>query len=163
MASGKEERSKSDMYIPYNENTKLYCYDVNSLYPYIMINMEMPTGIPISFEGNIRKYEPEAFGFFYCKINSPDNLEHPILQRRVKTEGGSSIRTIAGLGSWEGWVFSKKMDYCLTKGYTFEILRGYQFKSKIIFNDIINNLYELRISYDKSHPAGGVARRQLII
>ena len=86
------------MFIPTNNNDELiYCYDVNSLYPYIMNSMEMPTGTPIYFEGNIRKYEPNAFGFFYCKITTPTYLEHPILQRRVKTKDG--IRTIAGLGT----------------------------------------------------------------
>ena len=31
----------------------LYYYDVNSLYPFIMSNLTMPSGKPIAFEGNI--------------------------------------------------------------------------------------------------------------
>jgi hypothetical protein len=69
-----------------------------------MANIEMPIGIPTAFDGDIRKVEPGAFGFFLCKITSPDNLLHPILQRRIKTVDG--IRTIAGLGSREGWISS---------------------------------------------------------
>jgi hypothetical protein len=92
-----------DVYIPHNVNgpvlTKdtrgkykvLFHYDVNSLYPYVMANKNMPIGKPIVFEGDIRKVESEAYGFFYCKITSPNNLEHPILQRRIKTSQG--IRT----------------------------------------------------------------------
>ena len=57
----------------------------------------MPVGKPIAFEGDIRKYEPNAFGFFYCKMTSPDYLENLILLRRIRTSEG--IRTIAGLGS----------------------------------------------------------------
>jgi len=33
------------MYIPFNEsNEKNYCYDINSLYPFIMQDKLMPTG-----------------------------------------------------------------------------------------------------------------------
>lgn len=87
-----------DVYIPHNKNggtpETLYDYDVNSLYPNVMLNNPMPTGKPVAFLGDIRKYNPNAFGFFYCNITSPDYLEHPILQRRIKI--GSNVRTIAG-------------------------------------------------------------------
>jgi DNA polymerase type B, organellar and viral len=86
-----------DMYIPKPpRGTKIYCYDVNSLYPYVMSKFDMPVGKPIYFEGNIRDIESDAFGFFYCKIIAPNNLKHPIIQTHVKTSGG--IRTIAPLG-----------------------------------------------------------------
>jgi hypothetical protein len=32
-----------------------------------MANSNIPVGKPIVFEGDIRKVDPEAFGFFYCK------------------------------------------------------------------------------------------------
>ena len=76
----------------------LYYYDVNSLYPYIMATLAVPVGKPIAFEGDIRKVDPSAQGFFYCEIKTPDNDFYPILQRKIKTLQG--IRTIAGLGTW---------------------------------------------------------------
>ena len=102
-----------DVYIPHNRISsfldniktlfiKLYLYDVNSLYPFIMAKTMMPVGKPIAFEGDIRKVNPVAYGFFYCKITSPQYLEHPILQKRIKTSEG--VRTIAGLGNWTGWI-----------------------------------------------------------
>ena len=69
----------------YAPREKLYYYDVNSLYPHVMATLEMPVGKPIAFEGDIHKIDLDAYGFFYCKITSPDYLEHPILQRRIKT------------------------------------------------------------------------------
>ena len=85
-----------DVYIPHNRVTPffsnikplhkgLFSYDVNSLYPTVMAYNEIPVGKPIAFEGNIRQVEPNAYGFFYCKITSPAYLEHPILQRKIKT------------------------------------------------------------------------------
>ena len=156
-----------DVYIPHNRITafignieskfkQLFYYDVNSLYPTIMAKHLMPIGRPISFEGDIRKIEPDAYGFFYCKITSPDNLEHPILQRRIKTSEG--IRTIAGLGSWEGYIFSGEMDNAVKFGYQFEILKGYEFKKGNIFSDYVNKMYELRLQYVKGHPMNLIAK-----
>ena len=101
--------------------------------------------------------DPNAYGFFYCKISSPEYLEHPILQRRIKTSNG--IRTVAGLGNWEGWVFSGEMDNSMKYGYQFEILKGYQFESRNdIFTDYVETLFNLRINYPRSHPMNFVAK-----
>jgi len=135
---------------------KLWSYDVNALYPAIMAKTPMPIGLPIAFDGDIRAMEPEAFGFFYCKITSPEYLEHPILQRRIKTVDG--LRTIAGLGTWEGWIYSTEMDNAMRYGYTFEILKGYQFEKGYIFKEYIETMYNLRLEYDKSHPMNLIAK-----
>jgi hypothetical protein len=43
------------MYIPENlEGKKVFCYDVNALYPSVMKDWAMPIGKPTLFEGNIR-------------------------------------------------------------------------------------------------------------
>ena len=137
-----------DVYIPKNKDNKtLYLYDVNSLYPSVMLNNPMPTGQPVAFLGDIRQVDPNAFGFFYCKITSPDYLDHPILQRRIRTSEG--IRTIAGLGSWTGWIFSEEMNNAMKYGYHFEILHGYEFEKGYIFKDYITKMYDLRLQYEK--------------
>jgi hypothetical protein len=156
-----------DVYIPHNRLEsffskikamfiKLYYYDVNSLYPYVMADYDMPIGKPIVFQGDIRKIEADAFGFFYCKITSPSNLLHPILQRRIKTKDG--IRTIAGLGAWEGMISSTEMDNAVKYGYQFEILRGYQFERGYIFKDYIERMYNLSLEFEKGHPMNLVAK-----
>src|ERR1700712_139109 len=150
-----------DVYKPHNRITpwlinsnikyqKLYCYDVNALYPTVMANMPMPIGLPQIFEGNISKYDPNPFGFFYCEITSPPYLEHPLLQRRIKTNDG--VRTIAGLGSWIGWVFSEEMYNAMKFGYKFNIIKGYLFKKGNLFTDYVNKMYDLRLLYPKGHP-----------
>jgi len=146
-----------DMYIPSNQlDEKIYCYDVNSLYPSVMINNLMPVRDIVYFEGDIRKFDPNALGYFYCKIKTPDNLDHPILQKHIKTENG--IRTMAPLGTFEAMIYSKEIDNCIKLGYSFEILWGYTFKAEYIFKDIITDLYSLRLTYPKSDPMNYIAK-----
>jgi len=146
-----------DMYIPFNNlKTKLFAYDVNSLYPFVMKNFEMPIGKPTLFEGNIRLIDPNAFGFFFCNIIAPENLNEPILQTHLKTKDG--LRTISPLGQWSDMIFSQEMDNAIKLGYKFEILWGYTFDKKIIFKDYVDNLYNLRLQYPKTDPLNYLAK-----
>lgn len=135
---------------------KLIHLDVNSLYPYVMKTQPVPTGKPIAFEGNVLEVNNDAYGFFYCKITTPKYLEHPILQRRVKTKDG--IRTIAGLGSWEGWIYSEEMKNAIKYGYEFEVIRGYLFKPQVIFDKYVQTLYEMRQQYPSGSPMNLIAK-----
>jgi hypothetical protein len=97
-----------DVYIPHNiiggffskTFRKLYYYDVNSLYPAVMGNFPMPVGLPTYFEGNIRAIDSNAFGVFYCKITSPEFINHPLLLRRIKTSNGIRIYSWIGILDW---------------------------------------------------------------
>lgn len=85
-----------DVYIPISsEGEKVFQYDINSLYPYAMVDKAMPVGHPTYFEGNIINIDPSAFGFFYCKIHAPIDINNPILL--TKAENGS---TRAPVGTW---------------------------------------------------------------
>jgi DNA polymerase type B, organellar and viral len=143
-----------DMFIP--EGINIYCYDVNSLYPSQMQSQDMPVGQPSRFEGNIKLIDQNAFGFFYCKIEAPTDIKHPILQTHVNT--GNGYRTIAPIGTWEGMLFSEEMINAQKFGYKFEILWGYTFERGNIFKDYVDFLYDLRLQYDKSNPLNYIAK-----
>jgi hypothetical protein len=147
----------TDMFIPSNNKDELvYAYDVNSLYPFIMKHYLMPVGEKTYFEGDIRKYQQDAFGFFYCEITAPSNLEHPIIQLHVKTKGG--IRTIAPIGTFKTVIFSEEMDNAIKLGYKFKIIKGYTYQRKIIFDNYVNDLYILRLQYSKDNPMNYIAK-----
>lgn len=99
-----------DVYVPETADGKLaYYYDFNSLYPSVMAKYDMPVGKCTYFKGEIRKFDQDAFGFFFCKIKTPTDLKYiayaAILQTRVKTNDG--IRTVAALGQYEDMLFSE--------------------------------------------------------
>jgi hypothetical protein len=138
----------TDLYIPYGENVKLY--DVNSQYPKIMRDKYMPVGECKQFEGDIRKIDPNAFGFFEVEITSPYYIQHPIIQTRVRTDNG--IKTISPIGTWKDIIFSEEMYNAENYGYKFKILRGYTYERKIIFSDYVDKLYKIKSSVEKSNP-----------
>jgi phage antirepressor YoqD-like protein len=147
----------TDMFIPTNlDNELVYGYDVNSLYPYVMANCKLPSGKPTYFEGDITLHDKEAFGFFYCKVNAPKDLLHPIIQLHIKTKGG--IRTIAPTGTFETMLFSEEMNNAIKLGYTFEILWGYTFEKQYIFKDYVESLYNMRLTYSKDNPMNYICK-----
>jgi hypothetical protein len=101
----------TEMYKPYGEN--LYHYDVNSLYPTSMFRYDMPIGNIKHFIGNILEIINNPFGFFKCKITSPEHLNNPILQIRY------SNRTVSPLGTFTGWYFSEELFNAEKYGYKF--------------------------------------------
>jgi hypothetical protein len=44
------------------------------------------------FKGNIRSFDPEAFGFCYCKVKTPKYLEHPILQKYIHIQTNNGLK-----------------------------------------------------------------------
>ena len=94
-----------DLYVPQApKGSQIYCYDVNSLYPTVMRDSDMPVGMPQYFEysefidlDTFNKYHKDAFGFFEVEIDWAVDIKRPIIQSRVKTDAG--FRTVAGVGT----------------------------------------------------------------
>lgn len=143
-----------DVYKPFGTN--IYRYDVNSLYPSQMLKQDMPVGNPTYFEGDVYKYIDNPFGFFYCKITTPDNLNEPILQLRFKMN--NCTRTIAPLGEWEGLYFSEEIKNAIKYGYKFEVINGYIFERKNIFKDYVDYLYKIKSDSNKNSPMYIIAK-----
>jgi hypothetical protein len=90
----------TEAYKPYGRSIK--SYDVNSLYPSVMHDCEMPVGIPTYFLGDISYIHKKniPFGFFRVKVKAPLDIKCPPLPLKFKTREGK--RTIFPVGEWEG-------------------------------------------------------------
>lgn len=148
----------TDMYIPYGEN--IWCYDVNSLYPTAMNSsislFKFPSGKFFSFYNlnNLTISELETFfnksllGFIECEINCPENIKHPILQ--IRREVNNNLRTFSPVGTFTGWFHTEEIKEAIKLDYTVKIISGYLFEEAEIFNDYINDLYEIKMEADKN-------------
>ena len=138
-------------------------YDVNSLYPTSMSICDMPVGEPVFFElidptfdlASIKGHD-KPFGFFNVDIETPDNLEHPIIQTRVKT--GEGWRTIAPLGKWNDVLFSEEIYNSETYGYKFTIKSGYLFDKANIFKEYVETLFDIKQNTPSHDPMYLVAK-----
>ena len=92
----------TDMYKPtvdgaaLRREEKIYVYDVNSLYPFVMSKHKMPVGNIQYFEGDIYKSQSNPYGFFLAEIQAPKALNIPILLTKAKIN--NVLRTLAPLG-----------------------------------------------------------------
>ena len=127
----------TDYYKTYGEN--LYYYDVNSLYPYAMLN-DMPLTI-IKTYNHVQSQNIDLnsfFGFLHVEVKCPDNIINPLLP--LHKDG----KTIFPKGKWNGVYFSEEIKECMKYGYKFKVLKAIQFSREKIFNDYINYWYNIK-------------------
>ena len=146
-----------DMYIPTNPvGTNIYCYDVNSLYPFVMQQFEFPTKFIGKFEGDVRVKDPQLWndtlGFYHVKVYCPKSIIHPILP--VKVNG----ITVFPTGEWTGLYFSEEIKNAEKFGYKFDILGGIAFTKSDLFSKYINKLYHVKCSTPRDDPMYGISK-----
>jgi DNA polymerase elongation subunit (family B) len=143
----------TDMIIPLPEKDELvYVYDVNSFYPSQMAKHTFPAGKVIHFN-NLDEVQG---GIWFAKVivTSLKDLEIPYLQIHHKG------RTISPLGTFEMTISSVEYYNALKNNdYSFKIIEGYYFENeRYIFKTYVEELYKLRLNYDKSHPMNYIAK-----
>jgi hypothetical protein len=145
-----------DMYIPeLPKGKKIYHYDINSLYPYVMQLCKYPTKLIGYFIGDINnlleyeKINPMKFdkfaGIFKVKVSAP-NILHPLLPYKLNNT------TVYGQGNWTGWYYTSEILNAMKFGYNFDILAGYIFETTDIFSEYVNKMYQLKAESTKDSP-----------
>lgn len=126
----------TDYYKKYVTNAKYY--DVNSLYPFAMLN-DMP-GKMVKYHNNLSGFDLYSFfGFALAEVHIPNTLV-PLLPYKSKED-----RTIFPTGKVIGVYFSEELKALANRGYSITLIRGYEFERvKDLFTDFINHFYELK-------------------
>jgi hypothetical protein len=116
---------------------KLYWYDINSLYPYAMLE-PVPYKI-IDKHNDLSNVKVSDFkGFVKARVTCPDNIVNPIVA--CKHEG----RTIYPRGSWIGVYFADYLAKAETYGYKIELISGIEFEYTDLFSNYIKHFYEIK-------------------
>lgn len=121
----------------------VYYYDVNSLYPSVMIDNFYPEPSSVFIPEKLSKENIyDYMGVTECKIKAPnDNI--PILPSRYNG------KTIFPIGEFKGIWTNELLTYALYNGY--EIIEIYEqvlYNEKVLlFHDYIDKLYNLRLKY----------------
>ena len=145
MVRGNVEKEIRSAYFGGNVNAYInkmdhgFYYDMNSQYPYAMLN-DMPIGNPtLSNDTNLDNY----FGFVYGEITAPDvnTLRVPYIQMRdEKTDIVDCPR-----GTFSRMIFSEEMKEALKDGYSIKIQYGYKFeRGKNLFKEYVETMYEIK-------------------
>lgn len=114
----------------------LYYYDVNSLYPYVMLK-EYPYPIANNFSIVAGNFNPEKLSYWKIEAECPDDLLIPVLP--VKREDGELIFP---KGRINGWYYSPEIKLAIKMGYKIRFIQGYEFKKNgFIFKEYIEKKY----------------------
>lgn len=127
----------TDIYKATGKN--LHYIDVNSLYPYAMLNK-----IPLDFIRFIKDMSTfslkDFFGFVKVEVTCPNNLARPVLPHKFRG------KTIFPVGTWVGTYFSEELKAVnkLNLGYEFKLISGYEFKGVKLFDKYISAIYKIK-------------------
>ena len=117
-----------------NEFEKVNVYDINSLYPSVMLEK-----MPINTPKKAYKFHEDRIGVYHVKFNQFNKKIPAVLW--AKSSGFSLEFIYKG----EGYFFSNEIEKAIKVGTDIEIIDGYVWtKSKAIFKDFINYFYNLR-------------------
>jgi hypothetical protein len=123
----------------FNEIDHGYFYDMNSQYPFAMLN-DMPVGNP---KFTTEKKLSKLFGFVYGEITAPteDVLKIPVIQYRNEDSTVSCPR-----GKFKRWIFTEEIKDAINNyGYKMDVECAIEFeRGKGIFDKFVNKYYDIK-------------------
>jgi hypothetical protein len=133
----------------------VYYYDVNSLYPFAMLN---PMPHKALNQGKIIDLSNRSldsfFGFAEVKIFCPLNMAKPVLP--FHKDG----KTIYPVGSWTATYFSEELKAIQSLGYQITLIKGIEFDKTDLFSGYVKHFYDKK-KYAKTATEREMAKLQL--
>ena len=143
----------TDVYEGYAKN--VYYYDVNSLYPFAMLN---PMPHNALNDGKIIDLKHRSlnsfFGFVEVKISCPLNMAKPVLPFHLNG------KTVYPVGSWTATYFSEELKAVQNLGYEITLIKGIEFDKTDLFSCYVKHFYDKK-KYAKTQTEREMAKLQL--
>ena len=138
---------------------KYRCYDVNSLYPYVMFNNEFPVSKPKTVNNVTPTMIKEICGITKCRVKSPKDLYLPVLPYKLKIGGHNKL--VFPLGKFDGYWDNVQLKKAMELGYKIEPQKMLVFKTDYIFKDYVTNFYKLKSDSKPQSPSYILAKLML--
>jgi len=142
------------LFVPSKAYKKLYCFDVNSLYPTVMRENDYPG----RFIGFTKIYDPNCMGFYDATVEVPKNMYIPPLGIVHAVNGNKKF--IFPTGTFSGRWSTVELEYARSLGV--KILKtgmGAVFENAgPIFRDYVDHLYEIRQKAPRNSVANILAK-----
>lgn len=119
------------------EFEKIKIYDVRSMYPSIMKNLEMPIAKTAKW-GVDKKLEYE--GISLVDVDSPANQHIPLLPYRAD-------KLYFPTGKWQGWYNHAELRKARELGYGIRVIKSLKYETYPAFKEFITDLYAKRHHY----------------
>lgn len=151
------------LYQAKSEEERIYCYDVNSLYPTVMSRNSFPNKFK-KWAMTLKEFQEEEFGYWKCEVEVPEDCYFPVLGVS-HTDKNKNTRFIFPTGKFTGTWPSCELKYALTQGTKItKIYRGAIFEDGgDFFKNFIDYLYDKRLKAkaDKD-PVGDIMCKLLM-
>ncbi len=115
------------------------CYDVNSMYPFIMRNYRLPVKC-VDYHTDMRPADAAAFLAEYSMIAEVElDTDEPIYAYRCKG------RLIFPVGRFTTYVCTEGLRQALLRGHVVKVVRAAFYKDAVIFRPYIDAFYKMRL------------------
>jgi hypothetical protein len=145
----------TDYYKKYGKD--LFYYDVNSLYPFVMLK-DMPFK-PLKWYEDMSEIKLETFfGFALARVECSSNVKLPVLPFKSRT---IDQRVLYPRGIFTEVYFSEELKLAENLGYKIKLLKGQSFTRAKMFNPYIEDFYLIKKAANAETPERFIAKLHL--
>lgn len=125
-------------------NLNLNLYDINSLYPYVMQKYKYPNPNTLFFVEDSDLSYLKFEGVSLCKIETPKDLNIPLLPHRYDN------KLLFPLGKFKGYHSHVELRKAIQLRYKIKVIKSICYENTFNpFKKFVNNLYTYRMKYKK--------------